>query len=355
MNSLAGQLNSMRAGSRAGDAVPAWTWFALGLMVLALTVAVLGAYVRLSHAGLSCPDWPGCYGQIGVPNSAAEIENANAAYPERTVDAPRAWKEMVHRYLAGILGMGVLALCLWSLRRRDDPYQPRVGPWVLLGLVAFQAALGMWTVTLKLKPLIVMGHLLGGFTTVALLAWLCLRSGRLFAYRPTPSRRTALPWIAAGLVVLYAQISLGGWTSANYAALACPDFPLCQGQLVPPLDFAEALRPWRGVGQSYEGGVLANDARVTIHLLHRIGALITFVFLGALGLSLALRASGALAAAGLALSAGVTLQALLGIANVVFSLPIGIAAAHNGVAASLLVVLLVVWHLALPPAPRTRA
>ncbi|MGI9333767.1 MAG: COX15/CtaA family protein [Gammaproteobacteria bacterium] len=329
-----------------------WTYLALGLTLLSLTVSVLGAYVRLSHAGLSCPDWPGCYGQALVPGSEVEIENANAAYPQRPVDVPRAWKEMVHRYLAGLLGLGVLVLAVWSLRRRHHPYQPRVVPWVLLGLVMFQAALGMWTVTLLLKPLIVMGHLLGGFTTVALLAWVTLRSGRMGVRRERPYGRSALPWIVAGVVVLYAQISLGGWTGANYAALACPDFPLCQGQLVPPLDLSEALRPWRGIGQSYEGGVLANDARVTIHLLHRAGALITFFFLGALGLMLAMRARGALAAGGLVLAAGVTLQALLGIGNVVLGLPIGVAVAHNGIAASLLVALLVLWHLVSPPTPR---
>ena len=157
-----------------------YTRLAVATTVLAFIVVVLGAFVRLSNAGLSCPDWPGCYGQLGVPQTQTAIETANAAFPERPVDVPRAWKEMIHRYLAGFLGIAILALAVFAWRRRQRPGQLLALPVGLVGLVLFQALLGMWTVTLLLKPLVVTAHLLGGFATLALLWWLSLRQGRLF-------------------------------------------------------------------------------------------------------------------------------------------------------------------------------
>lgn len=323
--------------------------------VLALCVVVLGAYVRLSDAGLGCPDWPGCYGHVGVPESGQEVAAANAAYPERPVEAGKAWKEMVHRYLAGTLGLLILALAIvaWRHRRR----QPVWLPTLLVGLVGFQALLGMWTVTLLLKPVVVMGHLLGGLMTLSLLWWLALRRAGVASRQgvgPSPAAgRYLRPWALLGLALLVLQLALGGWTSANYAALACPDFPTCQGAWWPPTDFGEAFILWRGLGIDYEGGVLDHPARVTIHLMHRMGAVVTFLYLGWLAIG-TIRARGgqALTVAGAALLLVLLVQVSLGIGNVLLVLPLPVAVAHNGVGALLLLTLVTVLHYLNPPRQR---
>ena len=213
-------------------------WVAL---VLTFVVVVLGAYVRLSHAGLGCPDWPGCYGRLlDVPDRADQIAVANAAYPHRPVEPAKAWKEMIHRYCAGALGLLILALAALAWRNRRQSDQPVALPLALLGLVTFQSVLGMWTVTWQLKPLIVMAHLLGGLTTLGLLAWLVLCQRQGGGAGATDENRALRPLALLGLMLLAGQIALGGWTSANYAALACPDFPTCQAHWWPPLDFREA-------------------------------------------------------------------------------------------------------------------
>ncbi|QKT03287.1 COX15/CtaA family protein [Ectothiorhodospiraceae bacterium 2226] len=302
-------------------------------VVLTLIVVVLGAYVRLSDAGLGCPDWPGCYGYMMVTQAIANEPVATEAFPERPLEADKAWKEMVHRYAAGLLGLTVATMAWLAWRRRRDPGQPLGLPLFLVGLIVFQALLGMWTVTLLLKPAIVMLHLLGGFATLALLWLLVLTQWRL----PAVPVAGALRAMAAGaLLVLVGQIALGGWTSANYAALACPDFPTCQTEWWPEMDFREAFVPWRGIGVDYEGGILENDARVAIHMTHRLGALLT-TFVLALLAFLVLRAdSRALRVAGWAMLGLLALQVSLGLANVLLSLPLSIAVAHNGVAALLL-------------------
>lgn len=321
--------------------------------VLALTVTVFGAFVRLSHAGLSCPDWPGCYGQLAVPQNAAEIAQANSAFPERPVHASRAWKEMLHRYLAGALGVLIFWLAAIAWRRRQQPGQRLFLPILLVFLLLAQGALGMWTVTLLLKPIIVTAHLIGGLTTTALLWWLALRHGGLFTgyARPLLNNHDVglRPWVLLGIVVLYIQLFLGGWVSTNYAALACVDFPLCQGQILPALDFENALKPWHGLGIDYEGGILATDARVTIHLMHRLGALVVLIYLGGLSLTMMRRDTDSrLKTAGAALLLVLSLQIVLGIANVLLSLPLPVAVAHNGMAAVLLLTLLTVYHVTRP-------
>lgn len=310
-------------------------------IVLALCVIVLGAYTRLVDAGLGCPDWPGCYGQILVPKTAEEVEQKHYL-EQRPLEPHKGWAEMVHRYFAGALGLLILAITVVSWkRRRDDPAQPVWLPTLLLGVVIFQALLGMWTVTLLLKPVVVMGHLLGGFTTLALLL--------LLALSVSDKRRASVPrdlrgWAALGLVILVLQIALGGWTSTNYAALSCPDFPTCQGVWLPETDFSEAFVLWRGLGINYEFGVLEHPARVAIHLTHRIGAVITLLYLA--GLVLALRRRGGLLAQAANL-VGVLLlvQVGLGISNVVLHLPLPVAVAHNAVAALLLLSLVYVNFL----------
>lgn len=311
---------------------------ALIASIVALVVIVLGAYVRLSHAGLGCPDWPGCYGQLTWPVDALEVEQANLAYPERPVESGKAWKEMVHRYLAGALVLLVVAINFLAWKTRQLRIGVRALAAALLGLILFQAALGMWTVTLKLLPVVVMGHLLGGLTTFAMLLWITWQtssepdgaSGGAF----TPFRAMIL----TSLGVLALQLALGGWTSANYSALACPDFPTCQGVMMPETNFRDGFILWREIGVDYEGGVLDLPSRTAIHMAHRIGALVTFLLLGILALRL-LRLP-ACRKGGTVLAAVLLAQVTLGILNVIMFLPLPIAVAHNGTGALLLAVML---------------
>lgn len=319
---------------------------ALIATLLGLVVVVLGAYVRLSDAGLGCPDWPGCYGRLDVPQGEQQIAQANIAYPQRPVEVTKAWKEMIHRYLAGILGLCIVGLAVIAWRRRGEPRQPVVLPLVLVGLVSFQALLGMWTVTLLLKPVIVMAHLLGGLTTLALLWWLVLRQSSYAPAVPNTDQTRALkPWVLLGLFLVIGQVMLGGWTSANYAALACPDFPTCQTQWWPPMDFGEAFTLWRGLGISYEGGVLTNDARVAIHMMHRLGAVLVLIYMGWLIWRILTQAShSVLRNTALITAVLVGIQVSLGIANVVLKLPLPVAVAHNAVAALLILALVALNH-----------
>ncbi|MFO1517904.1 MAG: COX15/CtaA family protein [Lysobacterales bacterium] len=304
-------------------------WFAV---VFALTVIVFGAFVRLSNAGLSCPDWPTCYGKLTWPKHEAEIAAANVAFPERAVEAHKAWREQVHRFLAGglILTTAALATLCWR-RRRELGALARV-PLAAMVVILFQALLGMWTVTWKLKPIVVMGHLLGGLTTFALLAYTALRL--TLPAQGSDQTATLRRMVIVGIGLLTAQIALGGWTSANYAALACgTDFPTCLGQWWPATDFREAFVLWRGIGVNYEGGVLDGAARTAIQLSHRLGAVLVAGHFLACGLIAWRRGLRGYAAA---LLAALGLQWLLGISNVHFGLPLPVATAHNGVAAVLL-------------------
>ena len=320
------------------------TRFALLTTVVALVVVMLGGYVRLSDAGLGCPDWPGCYGRLLAP-SVTETAQVAKDY-ERPLEVGKAWKEMIHRYLAGVLGLFILALAVIAWRRRREPGQPYRMAALTVGLVIFQAVLGMWTVTLLLKPFVVVLHLLGGFTILALLWWQVLRNGCWWLPRPDvgidSSVKRFRPWLVLAFVVLIAQVFLGGWTSTNYAALSCPDFPTCHGKWVPHMDLDEGFVLWRGLGQDYEGGVLDGAARVGIHYVHRVGALITFLYIG--GFALWLLVAGKLGGFAASIIALLLTQISLGIANVVMGLPLWVAVLHNGVAALLLLSLVTLAH-----------
>ena len=308
-------------------------------VALAFLVITVGAYVRLEDAGLGCPDWPGCYGQIlGVPDDPREVVRAHEAFPGKTVDAGRARKEMFHRYLAGTLGLLILAIAVTAWRMRRGIGRSPALALVLVAVVAMQATLGMWTVTKLLKPAIVTLHLLGGMTTMALLLWLALRE--IDPLAPPAAIATRLrPWTAAGLAVLVCQIALGGWVSANYAALACPDFPACHGYWLPAMDFSNAYHVVRDLGMTSDGAPLRQEALTAIQWSHRAGALITVVFLGVIGLAvLRIRELRFTAAVLLGLLGA---QAALGITNVLLRLPLVLAAAHNAGAALLLAVLVV--------------
>lgn len=311
--------------------------FALGLgaTLLTLGVVVLGAFVRLSDAGLGCPDWPGCYGQLDVPRTTEQIARANQTFPERPVETTKAWIEMIHRYVAGLLGLVIVAIAAIAWRRR--PLGVRVGlPLALVALVIFQSLLGMWTVTLLLKPAIVTAHLIGGLTTLTLLFLFTLTHAPRLPSMAAPASIRKLAGLAFGVLII--QIVLGGWTSTNYAALACPDFPTCQAQLWPEMDFATGFTPWQeGLGVDYEHGVLESPARTAIHMVHRLGAIVAALTIGGFALACLLsRGPPALRAAGATILVVLGAQLALGIGNVVFHLPLWMATAHNGGAALLL-------------------
>jgi cytochrome c oxidase assembly protein subunit 15 len=316
---------------------------------LAFTVVVLGAWVRLTDAGLGCPDWPGCYGQLTVPNEAHEHAAAREAFPDRTIDERKAWHEMIHRYVATTLGFVIVLIAGLAVANRHDARQPVGLPVLLLATVIFQGLLGMWTVTLLVKPLIVVAHLIGGLSTLGLAFWLILEARRQRAVSaPRVERRMFAPALLA-LVVLACQISLGGWTSSNYAALACPDLPGCLGQWWPgQADFREAFVLWRGLGVNYEGGVLDAAARVAIHVTHRLGALVTLVVMIVVGGRATRRRFHAppVVAAGWLVLGAVSLQMLLGVSAVWFGLPLWVATAHNAGAALLLLAVINLNHAA---------
>jgi cytochrome c oxidase assembly protein subunit 15 len=298
--------------------------------VLALAVVMLGAWVRLTDAGLGCPDWPGCYGRLVVPGAATPAQELGAEFT-RPLEAGKAWREMIHRYLASTLVLVCVVLAFVAWRNRRDPNQPWRVPLVLVALVVFQGLLGMWTVTLLLKPIVVVAHLFGGFATLALL--FSLGRWRVGSVGAATAGLRALGLAAGAALVL--QIFLGGWTSANYAAVACPDFPTCQTQWWPAVaDFEEGFVLWRGLGIDYEGGVLDHPARVAVHFTHRLGAILATVLLVLLGWQLARNRATRLD--GAAVLALLLAQLSLGVSIVWFGVPLAVAVLHNGVAALLL-------------------
>ena len=298
-------------------------------VVLTFVVIVYGAFVRLTDAGLGCPDWPGCYGHLSVPESEEARQTAKLNFPEKEIETGKAWREMTHRYLAGMLGLLILAIAILSWRNRNKGVPVGI-PTLLVALVIFQSLLGMWTVTLLLKPVIVTLHLIGGMTILGTLVWLA--HGHT-AVEPRSAGLQQLPWhkwATVGLFILMAQIALGGWVSSNYAALACTEFPLCNSsEWVPPLDFNQGFHLTRELGVTKEGAPLSVEALNAIHWTHRLGALVTVLYLGFLGVGVwrmkALRVYG-----GLVLFCLVA-QASLGIANVLLSLPLPLAVADHAI------------------------
>lgn len=332
----------------------------LALVATGLTVAVviLGAYTRLVDAGLGCPDWPGCYGFLTVPSSPAEIATAQARFPHAPVEVHKAWPEVIHRYFAGALGLMIAALAVVAWRRRKEgaPLGLALG---LLCLVIVQALFGMWTVTLKLWPQVVTAHLLGGFSTLSLLWLLSLRTSPwpgVWALRSAARGPGLLRFALLCVVALVLQIALGGWVSSNYAALACPDFPTCQNQWWPTMNFERGFNLLQHIGPNYLGGMLDSSARVAIHVTHRVGALVVTALVGALAVRL-LSAAGApalLRRLGGAVALLLVLQLSLGIGNVLMQLPLAIAVAHNAVAALLLLALIAVCFCLWPAHPSTQ-
>ncbi len=310
-------------------------------VVVTFGLVMLGAYVRLTDAGLGCPDWPGCYGALTPHHAQESIAQAVDAQggEHGPVSLGKAWREMVHRYIASALGLLIVVIAVIAVRHRKEP---GYAPWLavaLVGVVILQGLFGKWTVTLLLKPVIVTGHLAGGMLVLSMLVWLWLRQQPPVRY-VDPEPVAVLLWPArVGLLLVVLQLLLGGWTSTNYAALACQDLPTCHGQWWPQMNFADAFHVLRELGKTGEGAYLPMEALTAIHMSHRLGAIVVTLFVGWLGLR-ALSAPGAGGLGG-ALLAALALQIALGLSNVLFSLPLPVAVAHNGGAALLLSVLVV--------------
>ena len=304
------------------------------LPLLAFIVITVGAYVRLTDAGLGCPDWPGCYGLLVLPEDSQQLSAAGANY-ERPLEVGKAWREMIHRYIAATLGLGIVGLFLLSFAQPIAERQTGLLA-ALVALVIFQGALGMWTVTLLLKPLVVTAHLFGGLATLSLLFWHALR----YFTPHRGARRLSPVFVSLGIVVLLIQIFLGGWTSTNYAALACTDFPSCHGSYWPQMDFKEGFTLWRGLNIDYEFGVLETPARTAIHFSHRVWAVITAFFLLGLVVTAILRGDEPVKRSAWCIIAVLGIQLGLGVSNIMFGLPLPVAVAHNGGAALLLLAVL---------------
>ena len=308
---------------------------------LAFIVIALGAWTRLVDAGLGCPDWPGCYGFVVFPINEADIAIAESLYPEFPYDINKAIPEVVHRYFAATLGLFAIFLVYLSFKQNENK---NIRLWTI-GLLIFiccQGIFGYLTVSLKLLPIIVTGHLFGGFTTLTLFFYIFLKSSNFDILNKM--KIPNLKFIAGlAFFILIIQIFLGVWTSTNYASLACADFPTCQGSYLPEMDFKNGFNLNQEVGPNYLYGLLDNPSRVAVHYSHRVSAiLVTLIFL------ILMSKLWFTNAAPLASSLGILLitQISLGIINVVYVLPLYVAIAHNLVAATLLLTIFTINYLA---------
>lgn len=320
-----------------GRQQPRYARLAAWTVGLTFVVVVVGAFVRLTDAGLGCPDWPGCYGDLTPATAKAEIVAAESANPFGPVTMAKAWKEMGHRYLAAILGSLIIALAIAAWRgRRTWPSSPWLATSIV-GVVLLQGAFGAWTVTLLLKPAIVTGHLIGGMLTLSLLMYLALLA-RPATSLPAPAHaKSLIPFAWLTLIFIAAQIILGGWVSTNYAALACTDFPTCQGSWIPPMNFDHAFDIIRKLGMTQAGEPIPFEALTAIHFTHRVFAVLVAGVVTAFAVRL--WNTPGLQKWGAALVVMLIAQITLGIANVVLGLPLAVAVAHNGGAALLLLIL----------------
>lgn len=324
---------------------------ALTALTLFLTfdLIVLGAFTRLTDSGLGCPDWPGCYGQASPLGARADIGAAAAALPNGPVTWSKAWIEMIHRYLAMVVGTLIIVMAWAGWReRRLLPHSPWWATATLVWVIV-QGLFGAYTVTLKLYPVVVTAHLLGGMLLLALLAL----QHESYRDRPVAVSTRLRAGIAGVLALVALQVALGGWVSTNYAVLACGGFPACNGQWWPAMDGAEGFTSMRPLGRTADGGALPFDALVAIHMAHRVAALIVLAALAALAVALARRPVSALRRFGLSLALLAVAQLASGLSNVVLGWPIVAALAHSAGAAALVLALVLLLARAWPRAVPT--
>ena len=303
-----------------------------------LVVISVGAWVRLTDAGLGCPDWPGCYGILSTPDTEQELLRAKELYPDSTIDIGKAWREMFHRYLAGILGILVFLITYLTLKHAN--HVPKIYPISLSILIIIQSTMGMLTVTQLVKPTIVTTHLILGMTTAGLLLWNGLQVQIKNKIQNIDFRLVNLTFIC--ILALVLQIILGGWTSTNYASLACTDFPKCLNQWWPEnMNYSEAFKVFNLPNINYENAPLVYEAKLAIHFTHRIGALlltglyaVLFIYLFYIQKNKKIRNIGFI------VLAIFTIQILLGISNVLMSLPISVAVLHTVNASILLLTMI---------------
>jgi cytochrome c oxidase assembly protein subunit 15 len=322
-------------------------YLAVFAFLIAVVVVVLGAFTRLVHAGLGCPDWPTCYGHYWVPGTVEEIHAANQSFPETPVETDKTWPEQIHRIFASSLGLLMIFLVGISVRHRSVKGQPLKLPIFMLCFVILQGLFGMWTVTLLLWPQVVTLHLLGGFTTLSLL-WLLVQRLGGFNWQLPASELAHLKKLRglaySGLLLLSIQIALGGWTSSNYAALACADLPTCHNEWLPTMDFSAGFNFMQEIGPNYLGGQLDNEARTAIHFSHRVGAVaVSVLFLGLIFLLCRIQSTDVRRIVAV-LTGVLILQITLGLSNVLFSLPLSVAVAHNAIGAMLLLTMVTLIH-----------
>ena len=303
---------------------------------LAFIVIGLGAWTRLADAGLGCPDWPGCYGFITFPTTSQEIEMAEQLYPDSPVEIDKIIPEVVHRYFAASLGLLAIFLLFISIKEKKHILTSSL----LLAIIIGQGIFGYLTVSLKLHPLIVTTHLFGAMITTSIFLVIFLRSLKLhYNFEILKANRHL---IMIGFVLIIFQIFLGAWTSTNYAARACLDLPYCQGELIPNTNFKEAFNLFQTIGPNYLFGQMSNEARVAIHITHRIGAIVVFLY--SLFLIFKLKSKETLPVLG-AFGAILFLQVFLGINNVLSHLPLWNAVAHNIFGVMLFLCMIVIMYL----------
>ncbi len=317
---------------------------ALTLITLFITfdLVLFGAFTRLTDSGLGCPDWPGCYGHASPVGAQSAIALEQNQMPDGPVTHAKAWIEMIHRYMAMAVGGLILTLAAfaWLRRWRGDQTTGVLWPTLTLLWVCVQGAFGALTVTMKLFPLIVTLHLMGGLVLLALLT-MQVRRQRLSGVRFTELRPGLYAATLLGMLLLTLQVLLGGWVSTNYAVLACNTFPMCQNSWWPLMNFEQGFTLWRHLGLDATGQPLVFESLTAIHYVHRLAAYVVLVYLALLGA--ALRRVAGLKAAALALWLGLLLQLLTGLSNVVLDWPLVAAVLHTGGAAALVVVLM--WIL----------
>jgi cytochrome c oxidase assembly protein subunit 15 len=301
------------------------TWF------LTLDLIMFGAFVRLTDSGLGCPDWPGCYGKLSPLGARQDIQNALLDMPHGPVSFSKAWIEMIHRYVGSLLGLMIIGIVFLAWRyRRELGNTPRLAI-VTLVAVCVQGAFGAWTVTHQLMPIIVTTHLLGGMLLLGLMTWLAAREKTHLPVAPRMLRWRG--WMIVGLALLFVQIALGGWVSTNYAALACMDFPTCQGEWIPPMDLEGGYTLIRGLGMLPSGEMISQPALTAIHWIHRNVAFIVFLYLGVLALKL--QSDAGLRGPARLVLALLLAQLVTGLTTIFFQWPLLIAVLHNGGAAGL--------------------